>query len=153
MLNFSLFTFIFSLLHPPRIHRLAMNLFQERQFGSVVTLEDAHCLYQHSHVVWVAPLYGVVRFLLDAPCHEGDVGLQVVLHFGCPSLYDALYGFDAILRNIVTQYDECCPYAESHIGELLEHPIGVLLSLAHPVISYSDVQWVAVSDSSWFHSS
>ena len=77
---------------------------------------------------------------------------RIVLVRRCPLLYDASDGKQPILVVVGTgEQPECCPPAILQSFKLYKGAIGLCLCHTLPLIlRTADVQWVIISDSSWY---
>ena len=86
--------------------------------------------------------------------HPLDICLRVVLVRSRPPLNDGAHGIAVVLHSIRPQQSEGSPVAPLHCLELIKALVVLHFQQTFPLILASaDVQWIAITNSSWYHNS
>ena len=86
--------------------------------------------------------------------HPLDICLRVVLVRRCPPLNDGAHGIAVVLHSICPQQSEGSPVAPLHCLELIKTLVVLHFQQTLPLILAStDIQRIAITDSSWYHNS
>lgn len=133
--------------------RKFIGIFDSAKADFLPTFDPTHGLHDATQEIFISKLDGDIGVYAGATGDFTDISRGVVLVCWRPPAYDARNGVDGrAFAEIVAQDDEASTEPHFDAGELFEGGVGLRKAFALPIVAFSDVKGVVVTDTSGCHS-